>query len=337
MSPSEKSHIFRNLAKYVRTGMGIEKACESMLAQPGVKASERQIYDSIEKGVTSGLTIAEAMSRSSKLDALDFQMLDASERGGQLDAGLNHLANYYQRLDRTRKRVRKGLVYPILLFHFALIVTTFVGAMFSRLNPALEEKPLMQAVWETGRWVIFVYLALLIVGILLFVLRRKAANSAAADRLLNQVPILGKTRRFAALERFTSVFEIFLLAGMRMDQSLKGASDASNSGLIRKAARTGVPTVKNGEKLAVAFFDNPAAFPNELARGVASAEEAGMLDKEFERWKQFYADSLSDAMDQLAEWVPKVVYFTTLFIVAAMIIRAGMAYRDLLNGFLDSF
>lgn len=308
-----------------------------MLSQPGVRKEERVIYDSIHRGVSSGQSIAESMSSSSKLAALDYQMLDASERGGQLDAGLQHLSEYYERLNRTRQRIRKGLIYPVFLFHFGLLVTTFAGAMFTKFNPANEDKPYMQIVWETGRWAVLIYIILVLTGIALVLLRQQAANSKTADRLLNMIPVLGKARKYAALERFTSVFEIFLLAGMKMSESIKGAGDASNSGLIRSAAKQGEKIVKQGDKLALALFEHPAAFPNDFARGIASAEEAGMLDAEFARWRKFYGEALSDAMDQLAEWVPKGVYFTTLFVVAGMIIRAGFAYRDLLNGFLDSF
>ncbi len=335
MSPSEKSHIFRNLAKYVRTGMGIEKACESMLAQPGVTKGERQIYHSIQEGVMSGLSIADAMEKSSRLDALDFQMLSAAERSGRLDGGLNHLAAYYERVDQTRRRVRSGLVYPLFLFHFGLIVTTFLGAMLSRFNLNGESKPFLDALWDTGQWAIYLYLSLLVIGIFLVVLRKQGKGEPVADRVLNKIPILGPARRYAALERFTSVFEIFLLAGMKMDESMKAAGEASNSGLIRHVSRIGAKSLKNGEKLAVTFFKNPAAFPNDFARGIASAEEAGMLDSEFARWKQFYSESLTEAMNRLGEWIPKLVYLGCLFAVAAMIIRVGMAYLKMLNGITD--
>lgn len=336
MSPNAKSHIFGNLAKYVRSGMGIEKACESLLSQPGVPAGERKIYESIENGVRSGQSIADAMSASSKIDRLDFEMLDASERGGRLDEGLNHLADYYRRVARTRKRIRKGLTYPIFLFHFALIVTTFASAMFSRLNPAgPDQQSFLSAVLANGKWIFLIYIV--IVGLILFLLlmKKRARHFSAPDLVLNRIPILGPARRFAALDRFSSVFQIFLLAGLKMDESLKGASRASDSGLIRAASREGIAWIQGGEKLARVFLEHPRAFPNDFARGIASAEEAGMLDLEFGRWKQFYSDSLSDAMDQVAEWVPKLVYFTTLFIVAWMIIRAGLAYQGLIQGLLE--
>lgn len=334
MSPNAKSHIFRNLAKYVRSGMGIEKACQSLLSQPKVPASERQIYQAIEAGVQSGKSISESMSDSSRLERIDFQMLDASEKAGRLEMGLTHLADYHERLHRTRRRIRKGLAYPVFLFHFALIVTTFVTAMISRLITQ-GELGVWQAIWVNGRWFLIGYVVLLVLAIGGWILHRQSVGSAAADALLNRVPLLGKVRRAASLERFCSVFEIFLLAGMRMDQSLSGAGEASNSGLIRRAAAKGVTQVKQGSLLAPVFFQSASAFPNELARGVASAEEAGVLDVEFGRWKNFYGESLTEAMDQLAEWTPKIVYFTTLFIVAWMIIRVGLSYSQLINSLLE--
>ena len=337
MSPSAKHLIFANLAKYVRTGMGIEKACESLLSQPGVRSDERRLYQSIQRGVSSGQTIADAMSASSKIDPLDYKMLDASEKGGRLESGLAHLSDYYQRLDRTRRRIRKGLLYPVILFHFALIVTTCTAAMFSRFNPKNEGKSFLEAVWESGQWVLYLYLIFVLFAILLWLLIKRSRHSPLADTWLNRIPLLGKVRRFASLERFSSVFEIFLLSGRKMDESLQSASEASESGLIRHAAKEGVKSVQQGNLLAGSLLKNSRAFPNEFARGIAAAEESGMLDEEFGRWKQFYGESLGEAMEQLGEWIPKLVYFTTIFVVAWMIIRVGMSYADLINGYLDGF
>jgi hypothetical protein len=68
---------------------------------------------------------------------------------------------------------------------------------------------------------------------------------------------------------------------------------------------------------------------------MAAAEESGQLDRELAEWGRYYSESAGEAMDLLAEWAPKLFYWGILLLVAAMIIRAAMAYRDLIEGLLN--
>ena len=137
------------------------------------------------------------------------------------------------------------------------------------------------------------------------------------------------------MERFSQVFEIFLLAGKKMSDALDGAGRASGSGLIQEASETGAKMVAEGDLLAMALYSAPGAFPDDFSRGVAAAEESGQLDRELAEWGRFYSESAAEAMDQLAEWTPKLFYWTILLLVASLIIRAAVAYRDLIENLLN--
>lgn len=337
MSPSAKSQLFRNLSKYVQTGMGLEKACDSLLTHDRISGTERRIYQSISHGISHGQSIADAMVNSAELDEIDYQMLEAAEKGGRLDLGLNHLSAYYQRLERTRKRIRKGLTYPVVLFHLALIITTLVTAVFSRFTLEGPTESFLSAVLKAAVWPVLFYVVVVVVVVVLFRMSKIARHLPGPDRLLGMIPILGKARRYAALERFTSVFEIFLLAGLKMDGAFQGGGNASNSGLIKHAAAKGAKSAAAGELISGTFMKEKAAFPTDFAMGVATAEQTGTLDVEMSRWRQIYSDSVADAMDQLAEWTPKIVYYFTVFLVAAMIIRAALSYMTMVNGLMNSF
>ena len=90
----------------------------------------------------------------------------------------------------------------------------------------MSRSSLPEAVWETGRWVLTGYLILVLLALLFWFLKsNRPVIQRCADSLLNRIPLLGKVRKFSALERFSSVFEIFLLAGMKMDESTRAAPD----------------------------------------------------------------------------------------------------------------
>ncbi len=333
LSPKVKSLVYANLDKYARSGIGMEKACESMLSQPGVGSAERKIYQGTLDGIKQGWSIGQSMGNTQGVvSEMEQEIVTASEAGGMLEKGFAHLAEYYRRVDRTRRKVRRGMAYPLVLIHAAIPLTIFMGAIFGQMNPDSEGvgfgAALLSSLAQAGMWILAGYIGVLVIfGFVVFLFKR-AKTSAVVDQFLNYLPLIGKARRFVALERFCQVFEIFLLSGLKMSDSLIGAGKASGSGLIRLASENGAQKITESSSLAETIFASPRAFPNDFARGIATAEESGHLDTELGQWGRYYSESAGEAMEQVAVWAPKLFYWLVLVLVGFMIIRAGMAYMN---------
>ena len=331
-----KSRFYSNLEKYARSGIGIEQACDSMLSQPGLKSAERKILKGIVVGLKSGESIGRAMNRSSvKLSDVELEIVAASEKGGVLEKGFSHLADYFKRVHQTRRKILRGLSYPLMLIHFAVPLAVFSIAMLSRALPNADPNSGWDMAMKAGIWVAWGYaaaIALVFAGVWIF---RVAKKSAILDSLLNRIPLIGQARKSLALARFCEVFHIHMLAGLRMSESLEGAGRSAQSGTITKAAMAGIKIVKEGRPLSDAIFGFPRAYPNDFARGIAAAEESGELDKEIDQWAKFYNEDAGEAMDRLAEWTPRAFYFLIVIFIAGLVIRVAMAYRDLLEGWLN--
>jgi len=317
--------------------MGMEKACESLLQQPRVSRSERKIYEGLLAGLRTGQTIGGSLGRASgEITALEEEVVSAAEEGGMLEKGFGHLAEYFRRADRTRRRILKGLTYPLVLIHVAVPATTLAATAFRSFSPdGAPTEGYGSAFAEMGKNLLIAYAVIAIIFILARFLMRAARNSGVVDAFLNRIPLVGKARKAISMERFTQVFEIFLQAGKKMSDSISGAGLASGSGLIRSASLRGAKIVAGGDSLAKALYSARSAFPNDFARGMDSAEQSGQLDRELADWGRFYSDSARDAMEQLAEWTPKLFYWGILLLVAVLIIRAGLAYRDLLQDLIN--
>lgn len=333
-----KALIYSNLEKYARSGMGMEKACASLLDQPRLARAEFQLYRGLREGIQRGATIADALAGAgSFVTPLEHEVIDAAESGGRLEKGFAHLAEYFRRLDRTRRLIAKGLVYPVVLLHLAIPVSTLAISAFrsfelQRSGGSFDFGEVAMRSLGTMLWLWAALLAVLITG---GILARMGRTSRLIDGLLRWVPLLGKARLAVAMERFTQVFEIFLLAGRTMSDSLAGAARASGSGLIRHAGERGAPRLAAGNTLASVIFAASSSFPRDFARGVAAAEESGQLDREFAEWSRYYADSAAESMERLGEWTPKLFYWAVLFLVAWLIIRSALAYKDLLENVLN--
>tara|TARA_R110000850_G_scaffold51455_21_gene124997 strand:- start:3625 stop:4659 length:1035 start_codon:yes stop_codon:yes gene_type:complete len=338
LSAKAKSRLYSNLEKYAHSGMGMEKACHSLLAQPRLKHAERRIYEGLLEGLKQGQSIGAALgSVSDVVSPLEMEVVAAAEEGGMLEKGFAHLAEYFRRFDLTRRRITKGLIYPIVLLHLAIPVSTLAVAAFGSfsLDGKAPEQPFSHAFSDMGQLMLVAYLAVVLLIVVAVILHRLARRSGFVDACLRKVPLLGKARRAVAMERFSQVFEIFLLAGKKMSDSLLGAAKASGSGLLIEAGERGSKIVADGDLLASALYASPGVFPDDFVRGMVAAEEAGVMDRELAEWGRLYSEEANETMEQLGEWTPKLFYWGILLFVAFLLIRAALAYRDLIENLLN--
>jgi len=234
-----------------------------------------------------------------------------------LGDGFDHLANYFKMRATTAKSMRQKMFYPLVLLHFAIFVPVV---------------PLMIGVEHPGRVLLISVLALLGVYFLLFVVlvvgRRlavKAETDPGTDRRLARVPLLGSVRQNLALARFSSVYRMHLLAGERIDESLRSAAAASQSGRIVHSIRTrAIPGVQNGQPVGPELARDPKIFTAAFARGFITAEGSGTLDSDLLRWSERFQDGARSAMDKLGSHAPKIFYALIVLITLWQIYRLVM-------------
>ena len=88
LSARDKALVYANLEKYARSGMGMEKACQSLLASPGIPAAERRVYEGLAAGLRGGKSIGDALgSVAGIVTPLEHEVVVAAESGGRLELG----------------------------------------------------------------------------------------------------------------------------------------------------------------------------------------------------------------------------------------------------------
>jgi type II secretory pathway component PulF len=220
----------------------------------------------------------------------------------------------------ARRDVRQAMAYPVLLLHLGLFVAVLAPGLMSQSGFG---EILMRFVMALGLLYGVVFACWLAVRALL----KSAPGSAAIDRLIRLIPVIGKARRAMAMARFTKVYHTCLLAGLSMQETVETACNASHSGVIREAGDVLQATLKEGGALGPKFIDS-GAFPAAFARSYATAEESGGLDKDLARWSNLYHEDAVRSVKSASNIVSKAVYFLVLLFVAATIIRIYSGYFD---------
>ncbi len=99
------------------------KILETQSAPGALKNALIDVCDEIE----GGATLSEAMAKSPKaFNRLYVNMIKAGEAGGALEVILKRLAEFQERSETLKRKVKGALVYPIVVVAFASGIVTFI-------------------------------------------------------------------------------------------------------------------------------------------------------------------------------------------------------------------
>jgi type II secretory pathway component PulF len=320
-SPRRKEVLFLELAKLLEAGFGIRQAI-AVILETKPPAAEAAALRKMDDALAAGRSIADAFTESGA-EALEQSLVRAGERGGKLAQAFRHLADYFGLVADARRDVWRAMVYPLLMLHLGVIIAVVPGGL-------MAEKGAGEVLFSAILAVVALEIVLLLLGIAVKAVLGLAPKNAAADRLLNWLPVIGKARKALAMARFTKVYHTGLLAGLSMEETVGSSLDASHSGMLRSGGRRLLAKAKEGGALGPEFIAS-GVFPVVFSRSYATAEEAGGLDKDLERWAKRYQDEAARGIQTIAAVLPKVLYFLILLFVAWTIIDFYMERLEILD------
>src|SRR5262252_5127298 len=101
--------------------------CLDILANQMDNAAFKKVVLAIKAKVESGSTFADALKDHPKVfDELFVQLCAAGEVGGILDTILNRLANYREKAEKLKRKVKGAMVYPVIVICVAIGVTAIL-------------------------------------------------------------------------------------------------------------------------------------------------------------------------------------------------------------------
>src|SRR5436305_8899647 len=184
----------RQLSTLQDAGLPILRSLKILEGQckPGVlKNSLQDIVEDIE----SGLTLSEACAKHPKaFDRLYCNMIKAGEAGGALEAILQRLADFKEKAQSLKRRIKSAMVYPIVVITVATAIVGFIlyfiipkfEAIFKDFAVPLPAMTvfLIEASHFVVKYFYIVFMAPLFFWIFIKLLYRNKSGAYARDRNL---------------------------------------------------------------------------------------------------------------------------------------------------------
>ena len=331
IKPKQLMVFTRQLATLVGAGLPLLRGLKILLKQEKV-AALRDALNGIGEAVESGSTFSEALSQYPKIfDKLFVNMVKAGEAGGVLETVLVRLAEFMEKAEKIKNKVKSAMIYPVVVLVAAMgilafLLTNVIPKFQDIFKDLLEGRPLpgiTQAVIsvsefvKTKGYVILIVGAVLVIGSKLW--KRTASGRYAMDKMSLKMPLFGSMFVKTAVARFTRTLGTLMNSGVPVLQALNIVKETSGSEVVSKAIQQVHDAVKEGESMA-SPLQGAGIFPEMVVSMVDVGEETGALPEMLMRIADNYDDEVDNAVEGLTSIIEPVMIVVLALIIGTIVI-----------------
>lgn len=322
---AKQEQFYQQWSRLLKSGMPPLRSLEQMIRQG--RGATVGFARQLVRDVFSGQP--EEISSEGGAANFEYQILRVGWKTGHLPMVTELLARHFAVIATLHRQLVRRSLYPVFIFH--------VGAVLLALPPAVAARDPFVFFQQCGLALGFFYAAVFLVWGLLRIGSFLVDRSVFCDRIAFSLPILGRWRSEAVSVRLARLLAIHIQSGSGVLAALESAAGISRSACLRPALRRVREAVRGG-----ASFSQEMAVGDMLAdvllEAIWTGEESGRLDEQVERAADILEKKWDDRLQTLAEWVPRLLYFGVLLLLAWRIIGLMSGYYQSLEGLLeDSF
>jgi len=268
VKPAQLTTFTRQLSTLQDAGLPLLRSLQ-ILEEQAKPGPLKNCLISVCEEVEGGSSLSEAMSKNPKaFNLLYVKMVNAGEIGGVLDIILQRLADFMEKSQRLKRKIKGALVYPVVVIIIALLILTaimvFIIPKFEKIFaefgvtlPGLTTWLINTSRWVAGAnpmqqvpgWVVLLLSPVL--AIIFWKLIRKAGpGRAATDMLIVHLPIFGKLVRKSTIARFTRTLGTLISAGVPILEAITITGETSGNYVYEKALRRVHDSIREGESFA---------------------------------------------------------------------------------------
>jgi type IV pilus assembly protein PilC len=233
-------------------------------ARPGaLKNSLIDVCDEIE----SGASLSEAMAKAPKaFNRLYVNMIKAGEAGGALEVILQRLAEFQERAQSLKRKVKGALVYPIVVVLFAVGILTFImirivpefRKIFEDFGAELPNitKVLIAVSNGVARWWFLIPVIPISIWLFVKLICRFRVGRYGFDLFLIKMPIFGQLVEKNTVARTMRTLGTLVASGVPILEALQITRETSGNFVFENLFGKVYEAIREGETIAQPIKEN---------------------------------------------------------------------------------
>ena len=299
----------RQFATMIDAGLPLVQ-CLAIQGEQQAKAGFKAVILGVKAEVEQGSTFADALGKHPKVfDDLYVNLVRAGEVGGILDTILNRLAQYMEKADKLKRKVKGAMVYPsaILVVSIGVITLLLVKVipvfkkMFEEFGGALPAPTQMVVDLSAfmQQWILFILAGMAAVVFGFFWARRRMRQFRyRSDAVFLKLPVFGALLRKVAVARFSRTLGTMISSGVPILEALDICARTAGNLVIESALVKTRTAISEGRTIAEPL-EASGVFPGMVVQMIAVGEATGAMDQMLAKIADFYDDEVDAAVDAL--------------------------------------
>lgn len=320
----------RQLATMMKSGVPLLQSFD-IVAKGHSNPSVARLLMTIKSDIESGSSMSTAFSQHPRyFDRLYCNLVEAGEQAGILEEMLSRLADYKEKTQALKGRIKSALFYPASILIAAFVITAiimiFVVPSFKELFSSFgAELPAptqvvinISDIFVTWWWAIFGGIFGAIYSLLEF-RRRSVRFQNALDRWFLKLPLFGELLIKSSIARWSRTLATMFAAGVPLVEALDSVAGASGNAVYMLATRRIQTEVSSGTALTVSM-ERSGVFPNMVLQFVSIGEESGSLDDMLNKVADFYEREVDDMVDALSSLMEPMIMAVLGVVIGGLIV-----------------
>lgn len=335
---AELAFLLTQLSTYLKAGIPLMESVK-ILERQSVKPSKKRIYSNIIYELSKGETFSSALtSQGNVFPPLLINMVKTAELTGDLTEILDDMQEYYESIDRTRKEAISSMIYPSILFVFAIGILVFIltyvipsfVSLFEQQNaalPTMTKIVLGASKFLTSQkyWIIGT-LAVLIIGFLLLYKYVKGFRKTM-QTISMKLPGFGQIIIYREVTMFTKTFASLLNHNVFITDSMEILRTVSDNEIFKEIINESLTYLSKGAKISDAFEDK-WAFPVVAYEMLVTGENTGRLPMMMSYVANYYEDLHANLVKRINTFIEPILIILIAVIVGIVVVSVVMPMFD---------
>jgi type IV pilus assembly protein PilC len=323
------SLVTRQLATMLRAGLPLVRALHA-LSKDGTDAALSSSLKLVADEVSAGETFSGALARHREtFSELYINLVRAGEESGNLDTIMRQLAEYLDRVEDIKRRVKSATAYPIFMIAFVIVssaviflkIIPMMSSVYSKLG--MDLPVLTQTVINISNLAVSKLWLVALVATSLVVAWKAVGRSKSGrlllDTMLMRLPAVGGVIRKIVLAKFLRTLGVLVESGLPIMEALRLAGGTAGSSVITDAADRMSEMISRGSNLSAAFKE-ASVFPEIVIQMVATGEETGSLSEMLTEIADYYDDQSAAAIHTIASMIEPAMIVIVGGMVALVVV-----------------
>lgn len=330
----------RQFSVIINAGITIVEAI-SILRDQTEKRSLRDVLDAVHEQMQKGRVLSEALLLYPDVFP-DFltSMVKVGEASGSLDQVLNRLADYYERDNKVRRKVRTAMTYPMILgiltIGVVILLLVKVLPMFSGILSGVGgQMPLLtQVLMGISNFMVANFLMIAI--ILVFIIAalsywfKSEGGRLWFDRIKLTLPAIKKTTIKVITSRFARSMGMLLKSGIPIINAMEIMGNLIGNKAVEEKFKGCREEIKEGKGIAMPIR-KLEIFPPLLIHMIAVGESTGELDEMLARTAGFFDEEVEESIDKLTAMIEPAMIIVMAAVIGTIILSIMLPMISILG------